>query len=437
MRRTIVDAPDLKSDGPARRLHVVLVAFACDPTRGSEPAIGWGWAEALAKRGHTVDVLTHPEFDNEQNIKQRVAELGEAGERIRVHVVPLPRTPSWTGLLPGFMSDMAQEVKRYDGWQRQALAYARSQGLGHADLVHHVSYGSLQGGSALRRLGPPLVFGPVGGGQVAPHSHRRFMGTAYWQEAVRTVLWVRCLSRRPSCRRTLREAAVVLTTNRDTERLARRLSRTATRLMLADGIQETLIRGPGEVRSAPPVRPPTVLWVGRLHPRKTPELAVRAIARLRTELPDVRLVILGDGPLRQPLERLAHRLGVGESVEFRGLLPRAQVFQACDEADVFLMTSLRDSSSTQTLEAWARGLPVVHLGHHGISDFSAPGGAVSVPLGSPADLPQRIASALSAVIDGRHTRHCMERAALEWARKHTWTAKAETAEEIYRAILSR
>jgi hypothetical protein len=41
------------------------------------------------------------------------------------------------------------------------------------------------------------------------------------------------------------------------------------------------------------------------------------------------------------------------------------------------------------------------------------------------------------VIDGRHTRHCMERAALEWARKHTWTAKAETAEEIYRAILSR
>ncbi|MEU6774801.1 glycosyltransferase [Streptomyces sp. NPDC046759] len=414
----------------------MLVSFACDPTRGSEPAIGWGWAESLAKRGHTVDVLTHPEFDNERNIGQRVAELGPVGERIRVHVVPLPRAPSWTGLLPGCLSDMAKEVKCYDGWQREALAYARSRGLDRADLVHHVSYGSLQGGSALRHLGPPLVFGPVGGGQIAPHSHRRFMGTAYWQEALRTLVWVGCLSRRPSCRRTLRQAAVVLATNRDTERLARRLSRTTTHLMLADGIQEALIREPAEARPARPDRPPTVLWVGRLHPRKTPELAVRAIAHLRTEFPDARLVVLGDGPLRQPLERLAHRLGVGGSVEFRGLLPRTQVFQACDDADAFLMTSLRDSSSTQTLEAWARGLPVVHLGHHGISDFSAPGGAISVPLGNPADLPKRIAWALSGVLKEQQTRHCMERAALSWARQHTYMAKAETAERLYHAVLS-
>jgi glycosyltransferase involved in cell wall biosynthesis len=418
-----------------RGLRIVLVSFACDPTRGSEPAIGWGWAETLATRGHTVEVLTHPESDNVRHIRRRVEELGEVGERIKVHVIPLPHAPAWTGLLPGFLRDMAQEVKLYDGWQRRALAHARRHGLGAADLVHHVSYGSLQGGSALRRLGPPLVFGPVGGGQTAPHSHRRYLGTAYWQEALRTVLWVGCLSRRPQCRLTLRKAAAVLATNRDTARLARRLSGADTRLMLADGIQESLIRDAPEARQNRPTRPPTVLWVGRLHPRKTPELAVRAIAHLRSEFPDARLVVLGDGPLRPSLERLAHRLGVAEAIEFRGLLPREEVFAACDDADVFLMTSLRDSSSTQTLEAWARGLPVVHLGHHGISDFSAPGGAVSVPLGNPADLPQRVAGALGGVLGDRQTRHGMERAALAWARNHTWTAKAETAEELYRAAL--
>ncbi|WP_208899714.1 glycosyltransferase [Streptomyces incarnatus] len=437
MRRTIVDAPGPEAGTTSRALHIVLVSFACDPTRGSEPAIGWGWAEALARRGHTVDVLTHPESDNEQNIKQRVAELGDVGERIAVHLVPLPRAPSWTGLLPGCLSGMAEEVKSYDRWQRAALTYARSHGLGRADLVHHVSYGSLQGGSALCRLGPPLVFGPVGGGQIAPHRHRRHVGTGYWQEALRSLLWVGCLSRRPSCRRTLDKAAVVLATNRDTERLARRLSRTPTRLVLADGIQESLVREPGEPRQDRPHRPPTVLWVGRLLPRKAPELALRTLAQLRSDLPEARLLVFGEGPLRPALERLAHRLGVGDCVDFRGRSPREEVFAACDDADVFLMTSMRDSFGMQALEAWARGLPVVHLGHHGISDFSAPGGAVSVPLGSPADLPQRLASALSAVIGGRHTRPCMERAALEWARKHTWTAKAETAEEIYRDILFR
>lgn len=422
-------------DNGAAGLRIVLVAFTCDPTRGSEPAIGWGWTESLARRGHTVEVLTHPdEFDSVRHAERRVADLGEVGERIKLHVIPEPRAPKWTRLLPGPLSGMAAEVKRYDRWQRRALAYARGHGLDRADLVHHVSYGSLQGGSALRHLGPPLVFGPVGGGQIAPHSHRRYLGAAYPREALRTWLWVRCLSRRQSCRMTLRDAALVLATNRDTERRARDVSR-ATRLMLADGIQESLIREPAEAPPARSDRPPTVLWVGRLHPRKTPELAVRAVAHLRSEIPDARLVVLGDGPLRSSLEQLALRLGVGGSVEFRGLLPREEVFAACDEADAFLMTSLRDSSSTQTLEAWARGLPVVHLGHHGISDFSAPGGAVSVPLGDPSDLPQRLAWALGGVLKDQHTRHCMERAALAWARKHTWSAKAETAEELYRAIL--
>ncbi|MFE5484022.1 glycosyltransferase family 4 protein [Streptomyces sp. NPDC056527] len=412
-------------------LRIVLVAFACDPTRGSEPAIGWGWAEALAGRGHTVEVLTHAVDDNLRAIERRKGELGEAGERIRPHVIPLPPAPAWTGLLPPALRDMAAEVRRYDAWQHRALAYARGHGLDAADVVHHVSYGSLQGGSALRRLGPPLVFGPVGGGQTAPHSHRRYLGLGYWQEALRTLVWARCLSRRPACRKTVREAAVVLATNRDTMRLARRLNAAETRLMLADGIQESLIRDAAGDRTERPGRPPTVLWVGRLHPRKTPDLALRALVPLRRQIPQARLVVIGDGPLRPALERLASRLGVSAAVDFRGRLPRDEVFAACDDADAFVMTSLRDSSSTQTLEAWARGLPVVHLGHHGISDFSAPGGAVSVPLGDPGDLPERLAWALSGVLGGRQARAGMARAAVEWARNHTYAAKAHTAEQLY------
>ncbi|MGW0884305.1 glycosyltransferase [Streptomyces sp. NPDC002671] len=417
-----------------RGLRIVLVAFACDPTCGSEPAGGWGWAETLARRGHTVELLTYPYSDNVKHIIERVAEMKEVGERIKLHVIPAPPTPSWTGMLPGWLSDMATDFLRYDGWQRQALAYARSHGLDAADLVHHVSYGSLQGGCALHRLGPPLVFGPVGGGQTAPHSHRRYLGAAYWQEAVRT-LRVRCLSHRPLCRTTVSEAAVVLATNRDTVRLARRLGRTDTRLVLADGIQESLLREPAEGERARPAGPPTVLWVGGLIAIKAPELALRTIAHLRSEIPDARLVIIGDGPLRHTLEQLALRLGVNEFVEFRGRLPWKQVLTVYDDADALLMTSLRDSSSTQSLEACARGVPVVHIGHQGIGDFSAPGGAVSVPLGDPADLPQRLASALNGVLSDEQTRRCMENAALAWARKHTWVAKAEIAEELYRAIL--
>ncbi|MER5178799.1 glycosyltransferase family 4 protein [Streptomyces sp. NPDC002896] len=330
---------------------------------------------------------------------------------------------------------MATEFLRYDGWQRCALAYARGHGLDQADLVHHVSYGSLEGGCALHRLGPPLVFGPVGGGQTAPHSHRRYLGAAYWQEAVRKALWVHGLSLRPSCRGTLRDAALVLTTNRDTELLAHRLGRTDTRMMLADGIHASLIRGQVTCDAAPQVRPPTVLWVGKLIPRKAPGLALRTIALLRAKVPEARLVVVGDGPLRPALERLSMRLGLHESVHFRGQLPWKQALQTYDDADAFLMTSLRDSFGLQSLEAWARGLPVVHLDHQGIRDFSAPGGAIPVPLGDPADLPQRLAQAISGLLDDQQKRRRMGNAGVAWARRHTWAAKVQAVEEHYRSIL--
>ncbi|WP_028805876.1 glycosyltransferase family 4 protein [Streptomyces sp. 142MFCol3.1] len=419
----------------ARRLRIVVSAYACDPSRGTEPGMGWAWAEALARRGHTVELLTRPHGDNTRHIAARIEELGAVGRQITPHVVDTPRCPGWVRLVPGFLRAQVQEFVHYDGWQRRALAYARRNNLGRADLVHHVSYGSLVGGSALHRLGPPLVFGPVGGGQIAPRSHRRWLGPAYRQERTRELLWVNAMSLRPSCRATLRHAAAVLTTNRDTAQRARRLGRADPHLVLSDGVPDTLLKEPPHGEPEQDQRPPTVLWVGRLTAIKAPELALRAFALLLDEVPDARLVVLGDGPLRPGLEQLTARLGVTGSVRFGGRLPWKQTLAAYDRADVLLFTSLRDSFGVQNLEAWARGLPVVHLDHQGVGDFSAPGCAVPVALGDPADLPQRLARALGGVLTDEEARRRMAGAGLHWARQHTWASKAELAERLYETVL--
>ncbi|MEU4681916.1 glycosyltransferase family 4 protein [Streptomyces xinghaiensis] len=421
----------------ARALRIVLASYACDPSRGTEPGMGWAWAEALARRGHTVELLTRPHGGNTEHIGRRIEALGPVGRRIRTHVVPAPPRPWWVRLLPGFLRAQALEFVHYDGWQRRTLEHARGHGLGRADLVHHVSYGSLVGGSALRRLGPPLVFGPVGGGQTAPRSHRRWLGPAYVQEMVRELLWVRGMSLRPTCRATVREAALVLTTNRDTARRARRLGRADPRLVLSDGVPDALPRKPAREGPERPDRPPTVLWVGRLTAIKAPELALRAFALLSARVPGARFVVLGDGPLRADLERLTVRLGLTGSVSFRGRLPWKDTLAAYDDADVLLFTSLRDSFGVQNLEAWARGLPVVHLDHQGVGDFSAPGCAAPVPLGDPADLPGRLADALAGVLADEEARRRTAEAGPRWARQHTWAAKAEFAERLYEAVLNR
>ncbi|WP_327687248.1 glycosyltransferase family 4 protein [Streptomyces sp. NBC_00467] len=431
------EAADVRHRRDVRPLRIVLASYACDPSRGTEPGMGWAWAEALARRGHTVELLTRSHGGNTEHIRRRIETLGTVGRRIRTHVVATPPRPRWVRLLPGFLRGQALEFVHYNGWQRRALEHARDQGLDGADLVHHVSYGSLVGGSALRRLGPPLVFGPVGGGQTAPRSHRRWLGPAYFPEVLRELLWVRCLSLRPACRATLRDAALVLTTNRDTARRSRRLGRADPRMVLSDGVPAELLREPSQKGTPRPERPPTVLWVGRLTAIKAPGLALRAFALLVARIPGARLVVLGDGPLRADLERLSARLGVAGSVCFRGRLPWKEALDAYDGADVLLFTSLRDSFGVQNLEAWARGLPVVHLDHQGVGDFSAPGCAAPVPLGNPADLPQRLAHALAGVFADEEARHRAAEAGPRWARQHTWPAKAELAEGLYESVLNR
>jgi glycosyltransferase involved in cell wall biosynthesis len=383
-----------------------------------------------------VELLTHADRGNGQHIARRIETLGPSGHRINVHFIPVPPCARWLGLVPKLLRSEVSEFLRYDGWQRSALEYARQHGLAQADLVHHVSYGSMVGGSALRRLGPPLVFGPVGGGQTAPHSHRHYLVGGYRQEVLRELLWVRGLSRRSACRATLREAALVLATNRDTMRRVRRLGRAETRLVLADGVPDQLVRASSKACEDQDARTPTVLWVGRLAAFKSPGLALRAFSRLRSEIPGVRLVLLGDGPLREQMERLAEQLGITESVCFRGWLPWDQALAAYDTADVLLFTSLRDSFGVQNLEAWSRGLPVVHLDHQGVGDFSAPGGAVPVALGDPTDLPQRLARALAGVLTDEQARRRMGNAGVVWARQHTWTAKAELAEQLYYTVVT-
>src|SRR3546814_6341681 len=71
-------------------------------------------------------------------------------------------------------------------WQKAAFDLARDLHARHRfDLVHHVSWGTVNAPPALWRLGPPFVWGPLGGGQSAPLRFHRYLGPAVVKEALR------------------------------------------------------------------------------------------------------------------------------------------------------------------------------------------------------------------------------------------------------------
>jgi glycosyltransferase involved in cell wall biosynthesis len=105
---------------------------------------------------------------------------------------------------------------------------------------------------------------------------------------------------------------------------------------------------------------------GRLSREKGTHHAIRAVAAI----PDARLLVVGDGPDRAPLERLARDLGVGERVVFAGRQPPERMPVYLAAADAFLFPTERDEAAPLVLpQAMACGLPVVATERGGIPEL--------------------------------------------------------------------
>ncbi|MGI5468303.1 glycosyltransferase family 4 protein [Streptomyces sp. CA-132043] len=143
---------------------------------------------------------------------------------------------------------------------------------------------------------------------------------------------------------------------------------------------------------------PVVVCVSRLVPRKGQDTLIEALPRIRTEVPDAALLIVGGGPYEKELRALAAARGVGDAVHFTGAVPWEELPAHYGAGDVFAMPCRTRRGGLDVeglgivyLEASATGLPVVAGDSGGAPDAVLDGetGWV-VPGGSPAAAADRI-----------------------------------------------
>ena len=102
---------------------------------------------------------------------------------------------------------------------------------------------------------------------------------------------------------------------------------------------------------------PVIVTVGRLARQKAPENFLQAAASVLREVPAVRFLVVGDGPLKSQLQTLAERLGIASSVQFLGF--RDDVPVILRAADIFALFSRWEGLPLTILEAMAAERPVV------------------------------------------------------------------------------
>jgi colanic acid/amylovoran biosynthesis glycosyltransferase len=120
---------------------------------------------------------------------------------------------------------------------------------------------------------------------------------------------------------------------------------------------------------------PRILMIGRFVEKKGFDIGIRAFAKIAARSPGAVLQIIGDGPGRANLDAIVREHGLGDRVQFLGVMPHAEVFATLDRADVLMAPSHvdkagnRESGLLVIKEAAARGLPAVGTLHGGIPEI--------------------------------------------------------------------
>jgi teichuronic acid biosynthesis glycosyltransferase TuaC len=135
--------------------------------------------------------------------------------------------------------------------------------------------------------------------------------------------------------------------------------------VIYNGVDTELFSPAAEPSDANPV----ILSVGNLIPIKGHDLLLRAIAVLRKQFSTLRCEIVGEGPERERLGKLAAELGITERIRFCGRLSRRELAARLARCTVFALLSRFEALGCVYLEAMAAGKPVVACRGQGIADI--------------------------------------------------------------------
>lgn len=384
-----------------RRAKLLLLAYACSPSHGSDEAVGWTWALQAARYADTWVIC-------EKNAYQDLVEgyFREQGrpEGLNFAFVEKPRWLRALGRVPGFY------YPTYNWWHRRAFAAARRLHENHRfDAAHQLNYCGYREPGYLWKLGVPFLWGPIGGTQNVPW---RFLTTLSLRsavaEAIRGVLNYLQLRLSRRVRAAADRATVLMTANSTTQDDFRRVHGIESLRLCEVQLPEMSGRVRPAKRQGDTLR---LLWSGLFHEFKGLGLLLRALALLPPAT-HWHLDVVGDGRSRNRWMRQAARLGLADRITWHGWLPRSEALDHCRRTDVFVFTSLRDTTGTVVLEALAAGAPVLCLDHQGARDIVTDQCGIKIPVTRPSETIAQLASAIVALASDGERIESLSRGAL-------------------------
>lgn len=396
---------------------LIVSAYACEPLKGSEPAVGWNWVLQLAQKNR-VHVITRA---NNQEVIETHIPQGVKGNLI-FHYYDT--------------SNFIRVLKKRDKglyfynfcWQigivKVARSIARSE---HIDYSIHLTFGSIWMPTFLPLLNIPFIWGPMGGGECVPLS---FLSVMPWKQRIvqccryllNATAIINPFIMLPAC---MAKAILVRTSN--TGDIFPDFLRKKIYILLETAMDEKIFEREKVDYETNIVK---LVISARLISIKNIPLVIRSLHYIRTDKPWT-LTIIGSGPDLGIINREIKIRGY-KNVNIIPFMPREKALNLIQESDVFVFPSLKEGGTWALMEAMAIGLPVICLNWAGMAVETDDETAIRLPVSTPKQMEIDMGVAITRLIEDSSLRKRLGMAArIRIKEVFSWKAKSDFMENLF------
>lgn len=395
---------------------IIVLAYALSPTRGSEYSIAWNYIVEMAKDNSLV-VLYGVSGDNLGDVKEIETWLiSNSVPNVRfVSVLPSKLTSTLNyfnqkGIFPYTF------YFAFRSWHRQVFDVAKNlTEHENFDLVHYVVPSGFREPGYLWKLGLPYIWGPFAG--IANRPRQLLKSLSFKTRIFFTIRnWANFIQFNYNHRleKALNATDLLLTGTSETKELIEKKYNISSicipeHAIVTDGIGDFKYKE-GDVFN--------ILWIATVDARKSLNFLIEALGKIKTD--NWQLHVLGDGPRKPAMQRLAEKMGISDKISWYGKIPRSGVFELLKSAQLHVITSLGEGTTTVLFEAMANGVPTITLNHCGMKDVVCEKCGVKIDLLSVDQVIDDISKAISGFIRNPEQINRLSAGVRECAKSYTW-----------------
>jgi glycosyltransferase involved in cell wall biosynthesis len=409
-----------------RRYKILISAYACSPRKGSEPGMGWNFVKALAQY-HELHIITEIKWKNDlDTVLDRDLSLSR---NIKFYYLKKKRNRPLRKIWP------PSYYYFYKVWQKKVYRLAAElDKVENFDIVHHLNMVGYREPGYLWKMNKPFVWGPLGGMQDV-HFKLLFnldiSGMLFYTARLTINNFQKRFSQRLK-KAAQRERTCLIAATEADRRLIQKYWHTNSVLIPEVG-QELLPES--NIVKRKPGEPLKIVWSGQHTAGKALNILLKCLREFPRDA-NWHLSILGTGRMTKKWQAMAVKYNINDRCTWHNWLEKKDAHLIMQASHVLCITSLKDLTSTVTLEGLSFGLPVVCIDHCGFGNVINENCGIKIPVDYPWNLVHNFKKALELIYSDELFRQKLATGALRRAGEFCWDHKAGEINIIYNSLLN-